>query len=113
MSYVYSAALPAILAVTASESLSILETREGEDLLSQLVANANTLHSILDKSEYLESISDYNSPIMHYRLNKEAISQFGLSTPQDQERILQDIVDEVLPPFLLERLIDRLMIMAC
>jgi len=100
MAYVYSAALPAILAVTASESLSILETKEGEDLLSHLTANASTLHSILDKSEYLESTSDYNSPILHYRLNEEAVSQFGLSSLQDQERILQDIVDEVLtsPP---------------
>lgn len=95
----YSAALPAILAVTASESISLLSTREGEDQLSLLVENASTLRSILDKSEYIETTSDYNSPISHYTLNEWTISEHGLKTLADQERVLQEIVDEVLNPF--------------
>jgi hypothetical protein len=40
-------------------------------------------------------MSDYNSPIAHYRLNEWTISNLGLKTLQDQERVLQEIVDEV------------------
>jgi len=92
---VFSAALPAILAVTASESIALLSTREGEDQLSLLVENASALRSVLDKSEYIETTSDYNSPKAHYRLNEWTISSQGLKTLQDQERLLQEIVDEV------------------
>lgn len=95
LAYVYSAALPAILAVTASESISLLASKEGEEQLTLLIDNAKTLRSILDKSEFVETMSDYNSPISHYRLNDMAISVCGLTTLQDQERLLQDIVDEV------------------
>jgi serine palmitoyltransferase len=92
---VFSAALPAILAVTASESISLLSNREGEEQIAQLVENANTLRSVLDKSEFIETISDYSSPIVHYRLNEMTLSTCNLSNFQDQERILQEIVDEV------------------
>jgi 7-keto-8-aminopelargonate synthetase-like enzyme len=92
---VFSAAPPAILSVTASESIALLSAREGEDQLSLLVENASTLRSILNKSEYIETISDYNSPIAHYTLNESTISNQGLKTLQDQERLLQDIVNEV------------------
>jgi serine palmitoyltransferase len=97
MSYVYSAALPAILAVTASESISLLSTKEGEDQLSILQENGHTLRSILDKSDFVETTSDYNSPVTHYRLTKTTITNCGLATLQDQERALQEIVDDVLP----------------
>jgi 7-keto-8-aminopelargonate synthetase-like enzyme len=92
---VYSAALPAILAVTASESVALLAGKEGEEQLTLLIDNANTLRSVLDKSEFMETTSDYNSPISHYRLNDAAISISGSNTFQDQERVLQEIVDEV------------------
>jgi 7-keto-8-aminopelargonate synthetase-like enzyme len=95
---VYSAALPAILAVTASESIGLLSTREGEEQLELLMENASTLRSILDKSEFVETTSDYDSPIIHYRLNESAILLNGLSTLTDQERLLQEVVDEVLTP---------------
>lgn len=95
LAYVYSAALPAILAVTASESISLLSSKEGEEQLTLLIDNANTLRSVLDKSEFVETTSDYNSPISHYRLNDMALSVTGLTKLQDQERLLQDIVDEV------------------
>lgn len=95
LAYVYSAALPAILAVTASETISLLSNREGEEQISILVENANTLRSILDKSEFIETTSAYSSPIVHYRLNEMAISICGFNNLQDQERFLQEIVDEV------------------
>lgn len=91
----FSAALPAILAVTASESISLLSSKEGEEQLTLLIENANTLRSIVDKSEFVETTSDYNSPITHYRLNEMAISMCGSRTFPDQEQILQEIVDEV------------------
>ena len=90
--------MPAILAVTASESIALLSTKEGEEQLEYLVDNGNTLRSILDKSEFVETTSDFNSPITHYRLNESAISLNNLRTIQDQERLLQEIVDEVLSP---------------
>jgi serine palmitoyltransferase len=97
---VFSAAMPAILAVTASESISLLSNKEGEEQLELLMENANTLRSILDKSEFVETTSDYNSPIIHYRLNESALSLNNLSTLQDQERLLQEIVDEVYSFFI-------------
>ena len=60
-----------------------------------MVENASALRSVLDKSEYIETTSDYNSPIAHYRLNEWTISSQGLKTLQDQERVLQEVVDEV------------------
>jgi 7-keto-8-aminopelargonate synthetase-like enzyme len=93
---VFSAAMPAILAVTASESISLLAAKEGEDQISLLMENTNMLRSVLDKSEYLETTSDFNSPIIHYRLNEWTLENNGLKTLQDQERVLQEIVDDVL-----------------
>jgi 7-keto-8-aminopelargonate synthetase-like enzyme len=92
---VFSAALPAILTVAASESISLLSTREGEEQISILIENTNILRSILDKSEFVETTSDHSSPITHYRLTETTISQYALNNLQDQERLLQDIVDEV------------------
>jgi len=108
---VFSAALPAILAVTASESISLLGSKEGEEQLSLLEENAHTFRTILDKSEHIETTSDYNSPIIHYRLTEPTISANNLKTLQDQERALQEIVDEVSqrrhpnPPSPFQRLI--------
>lgn len=90
--------MPAILAVTASESISLLASKEGEDQISILMDNTNMLRSVLDKSEYLETISDFNSPVTHYRLNEWTIENYRLKSMQDQERVLQEIVDEVIPP---------------
>jgi hypothetical protein len=89
--------MPAILAVTASESISLLASKEGEDQISLLMENTNMLRSVLDKSEYLETTSDFNSPIIHYRLNEWTLENNGLKTLQDQERVLQEIVDDVFP----------------
>ncbi len=89
--------MPAILAVTASESISLLASKEGEDQISLLMENTNMLRSVLDKSEYLETTSDFNSPVIHYRLNEWTLENTGLKTLQDQERILQEVVDDVFP----------------
>lgn len=98
MSYVYSASLPAILTVTASESISLLQTKEGEDQLDLLQENTHLLRSILDKSEYVETTSDMSSPVVHYRLTRNALSMSNLSNIEEQERFLQEIVDEVASP---------------
>lgn len=94
----FSAALPAILAVTASESIVLLQTKEGQEHLAILADNAATLRSVLDKSEFIETTSSHASPITHYRLNEMAVSTNALTTFRDQERILQEIVDEVFYP---------------
>lgn len=91
----YSAALPAILAVVALESISLLSTKEGEGQLAVLQENGHLLRSIVDKSEYVQTTSDYNSPITRYRLTEAVISNFGLNKLQDQERVLQEVVDDV------------------
>jgi hypothetical protein len=58
--------------------------------------NCTALRQILDKSEFLETTSNMHSPIIHYRLNPPAISLFSLSF-SEQERLLQEIIDEVTP----------------
>jgi len=60
-----------------------------------LQENGHLLRSIVDKSEYVQTTSDYNSPITHYRLTEASISNFGLNNLQDQERALQEVVDDV------------------
>ena len=74
----------------------MLQTKEGQEHLAILADNAATLRSVLDKSEFIETTSAYASPITHYRLNEMAISTNALTTFRDQERVLQEIVDEVI-----------------
>ncbi len=92
-SYTFSAALPAIAAVTASETLMMLQTQP--DLFIQLKENIKAMWSQLDpRSDWMYCTSAPENPIMLLVLKPEVVSSRRLSF-EDQQQILQDVVDEV------------------
>jgi len=92
-SYTFSAALPAISAVTASETLMMLQTQP--DLFIQLKENIKAMWLQLDpRSDWMYCTSAQENPIMLLVLKPEVISSRRLTT-EDQQQLLQDIVDEV------------------
>ena len=91
--YTYSAALPAMAAVTASETLTMLQTQP--DLLVSLRENIKTMWMQLDpRSDWMYCLSAPENPIMLMILKPEVISARRPSV-DDQQQLLQDIVDEV------------------
>jgi hypothetical protein len=106
--YTYSAALPAMMATTASETLMILQTQP--DLFVQLRENIRAMWAQLDpRSDWVYCCSSAENPIMLLLLKKEVVAG-RLWSVEDQQVILQDVVDEVclslflyvhLPPCLL------------
>lgn len=98
--YTYSAALPAMLAMTASETVHLLQTNP--DILFQCRENIKTLRAQLDpRSDWVTCTSSAENPILLLVLKPEVIRSKGLSV-EDQERILLDCVEEVT--FLLQLL---------
>jgi hypothetical protein len=94
-SYTFSAALPAMSAVTASETLMMLQTQP--DLFAQLKENIKAMWAQLDpRSDWIHCTSATENPIMLLVLKPEVISSRRLNV-EDQQQILQDIVDEVSP----------------
>ena len=90
-SYVFSAALPAMMAQQVSSSIDLI--RQDPSVFKRLGENSYTLQeSILPKdSWYLETPSWKNSPMQHYRLSSK------LNLTEDEEvSILQEVVDECL-----------------
>ncbi|WEW60601.1 serine palmitoyltransferase component [Emydomyces testavorans] len=93
-SYCFSAALPALLSTTASEALTLLQ--ESPELLPMLRENIKTMWSQLDpRSDWVYCSSASENPIMFLALKPEVVSSRRFST-EDQQRIMQDIVDEAL-----------------
>ena len=91
--YTFSAALPAMLATTASEVLSMLETNP--EMLTSVRDNIKTMWAQLDpRSDWVHCTSSAENPIMILALKLEVILGRKLSTA-DQEQLLQDVVDEV------------------
>ena len=91
--YTYSAALPAMLATTASETLAILQ-REPE-LLVGLRENVKALWAQLDpRSEWVRGLSDLGNPVVVMVLKEEVVRGKRLGV-EEQEVLLQDVVDEV------------------
>lgn len=92
--YTFSAALPAMLATTASEVIFMLETNP--DMLSQVKENVKTMWTQLDpRSDWVRCTSSVENPIMLLALKPEVIASKRLSVA-DQEQLLQDVVDECL-----------------
>jgi len=92
-SYTFSAALPAMLATTASETLSLLQTTP--DLFVQLKENIKAMWAQLDpRSDWVYCTSSVENPIMILVLKKELVANRRWSV-EDQQAILQDVVDEV------------------
>jgi serine palmitoyltransferase len=113
-SFVFSAALPAMLAVASSTAIQHLISQPS--ILSTLQENIRALRSILDHVESIYIPSDSNSPLIHiqirskYEKHPETSSEkhaLALSAPtptfdghdldvQEQTRLLQAIVDDSL-----------------
>ncbi|KAL8742724.1 MAG: hypothetical protein Q9190_004835 [Brigantiaea leucoxantha] len=93
-SYTFSAALPAMLATTASEGLAMLETN-GE-MLSQVRENIKAMWAQLDpRSDWVHCTSAVENPIMILALKAEVVHQRKLEL-SGQELLLQEMVDECL-----------------
>lgn len=96
-SYTFSAALPAMLATTASETLIMLQTTP--DILTQARENTKTMWAQLDpRSDWVYCTSSVENPMMILVLKPEVVASKKLSL-QDQEQLLQDAVDEVRKHF--------------
>ena len=91
--YTYSAALPAMLATTASEVINLLQT--SPDMLLPLRENIKTMLGQLDpRSEWVRCTSSPDNPVMILVIKPEVASSRKWSYA-DQEQILRDAVDEV------------------
>ena len=91
--YTYSAALPAMLATTASEVLSMLQT--SPEMLTTVRENIRTMWAQLDpRSDWVHCTSSADNPIMilAFRPDFLAKQKLGLA---DQEQLFQEVVDEV------------------
>ncbi|AEO68100.1 4161cc7a-3628-4130-8e58-3e9366751364 [Thermothielavioides terrestris] len=92
--YTFSAALPAMLAVTASESLNLLQSNP--EILQQCRENIRLMRAQLDpRSDWVTCTSAPENPVMILVLKPEVVKARRLSI-EDQERLLQECVDEAL-----------------
>jgi serine palmitoyltransferase len=92
-SYTFSAALPAMSATTASETLLILQTQP--ELLGGLRENIKAMWAQLDpRSDWMTCTSAVENPIMLMVFKPEVTSARRLGN-DEQQQLLQDIVDEV------------------
>ncbi|KAK3075596.1 serine palmitoyltransferase component [Teratosphaeriaceae sp. CCFEE 6253] len=92
--YTYSAALPALLATTASETVALLQ--EQPALIQTLRDNTRALRAQLDpRSEWIRCTSSPENPVLILVLKDQHIADRGLAIP-DQEALLQDCVEEAL-----------------
>jgi len=104
-SFVFSAAVPALLAVSASEGINIL--RNTPSILSTLQENIRAIRTILERVDCITIPSHAASPIIHIYVRTQhptlapAAAYSATTTPLSfdiavEERLLQDIVDEAL-----------------
>jgi 7-keto-8-aminopelargonate synthetase-like enzyme len=91
--YTFSAALPAMLATTASETLNMLQTNP--EILITCRDHIKTMRAQLDpRSDWVVCTSAGENPIMQFVLKQDVINSRRLSIAE-QERVLQECVDEV------------------
>ena len=91
--YTFSAALPALLATTASETVTMLQ--EQPSIIQGLRENIRAMWPQLDpRSEWVRCTSAPDNPVMLLVLKDQHIEDRNLSIA-DQENLLQDCVDEV------------------
>jgi serine palmitoyltransferase len=109
-SFVFSAAVPALLAVSASEGINIL--RNTPSILSTLQENIRAIRAVLERVDCITIPSHTVSPIIHIyvrslppsasapHLAVKPSNPAGRDAPSfdiaTEERLLQDIVDEAL-----------------
>jgi serine palmitoyltransferase len=105
-SFVFSAAVPALLAVSASEGINIL--RNTPSILSTLQENIRAIRTVLERVDCITIPSHAASPIIHIyvRTQPPAVAATGSKSSSNsappafdievEERLLQDVVDEAL-----------------
>ncbi|TGO44641.1 hypothetical protein BOTNAR_0775g00010 [Botryotinia narcissicola] len=87
-SYTFSAALPAMLATTASETLNMLQTNP--EVLVQCRENIKTMRAQLDpRSDWVHCTSAFENPVMLFVLKQDIVNSRRLSI-EEQERIMQE-----------------------
>jgi len=92
--YTYSAALPAMLATTASETLNMIQSNP--DILAQCRENIKTMRAQLDpRSDWVHCTSAPENPVMLLVLKPDVVNSRRM-TIEEQERVLQECVDEVI-----------------
>ncbi|PBP19191.1 putative 1,3-beta-glucan synthase component FKS1 [Diplocarpon rosae] len=93
-SYTFSAALPAMLATTASETLNMLQT--SPEILVQCRENIKAMRAQLDpRSDWVRCTSSADNPVMLLVLKTDVVNSRRL-TLAEQDRVLQECVDETL-----------------
>jgi serine palmitoyltransferase len=94
--YTFSAAPSAMLAVTASESINLLQSNP--EILLQCRENIRLMRAQLDpRSDWVVCTSAPENPIMILVFKPEVVKARRL-TVEDQDRLMQECVDEVCPP---------------
>lgn len=94
--YTFSAALPAMLAMTTSESLKLLQSNP--DILVQCRESIRALRAQLDpRSDWVVCTSSMDNPILLLVIKPEVVNARRL-TADDQEKILMECVEEVYCP---------------
>ena len=94
--YTFSAALPAMLATTASEVLSMMQANP--EMFLAVRENVKTMWTQLDpRSDWVRCTSSPENPIMVVSLKPDVVISKKLSAA-DQEQLLQEAVDEVRWP---------------
>jgi serine palmitoyltransferase len=109
-SFIFSTMVPAFLAVSTSECINILQNTPS--ILSTLQENIRAIRAVLDRVDVITIPSHAASPIIHIHLRSATpMSSATLKAPNPmtpspreplsfdiagEERVLQDIVDEVL-----------------
>lgn len=95
--YTYSAALPAMLATTAVETIQIL--KESPEVGQKLQENIDIMWAQFDpknfpKQQWVLCTSSRQNPIMLFAIKEDLVTRYDLSV-KDQESIIQDFVEEV------------------
>jgi serine palmitoyltransferase len=106
-SFVFSAAVPALLAVSASEGINIL--RNTPSILSTLQENIRAIRAVLERVDCITIPSHAASPIIHIYVRAQAPAATAVAGSKSssnsaplafdialEERLLQDVVDEAL-----------------
>lgn len=97
--FVFSAALPPLLAVSGSEAISLLSipltSTNPSHPLSNLPENIRTIRHILEGINNIQIPSAEISPLIHVTIKPTSSFHFSSieSSREEQERLLQDVVD--------------------
>lgn len=91
--YTYSAALPAMNATTACETLALIQSRP--EILTVCRDHIKAMRAQLDpRSDWLVCTSSVDNPVMILVLKPDVVRTRRLSV-EEQKSILQECVDEV------------------